>query len=213
VPRKYAKDPRLGSWVETQRIFWNRDYRESCPATADADHHALAHPDPEKLARAEILPESKDEEWSDEPTSLDVEDHQKGGSDHHNDDGGATVEDAALLAATMDDEDSEEEHHAAVVEDAAVMYTATDVDGAPLKDHHLNDTLVEEDSTKIPALHILLSQDRKEKLDELGFIWCLRSKRIDDHWDEMYRQVSAKEQIVIALPVGCMLKIHFAFAC
>lgn len=35
-----------------------------------------------------------------------------------------------------------------------------------------------------------LTKERKEKLDALGFVWSLRSKRIDDHWDEMFRQVS-----------------------
>jgi hypothetical protein len=29
-----------------------------------------------------------------------------------------------------------------------------------------------------------LSQERKEKLDALGFVWSLRSKRVDDHWDQ-----------------------------
>jgi hypothetical protein len=35
----------------------------------------------------------------------------------------------------------------------------------------------------------LLTKERKEKLDALGFVWSLRNKRIDDHWDEMFRQV------------------------
>lgn len=34
-----------------------------------------------------------------------------------------------------------------------------------------------------------LTQERKEKLDALGFVWSLRSKRIDDHWDEMFKQL------------------------
>lgn len=34
-----------------------------------------------------------------------------------------------------------------------------------------------------------LSLERKEKLDALGFVWSLRSKRIDDHWDEMFKQL------------------------
>ena len=35
-----------------------------------------------------------------------------------------------------------------------------------------------------------LSVERKVKLDKLGFIWSLRTKRIEDHWDDMFRQVS-----------------------
>lgn len=42
-----------------------------------------------------------------------------------------------------------------------------------------------------PMLPKRLTKERKEKLDAIGFVWSLRSKRIDDHWDEMFRQVSA----------------------
>jgi len=35
-----------------------------------------------------------------------------------------------------------------------------------------------------------LSLERKEKLDAIGFVWSLRSKRIDDHWDEMFKQLA-----------------------
>ena len=34
-----------------------------------------------------------------------------------------------------------------------------------------------------------LTKERKAKLDAIGFVWSLRNKRIDDHWDEMFRQV------------------------
>lgn len=34
-----------------------------------------------------------------------------------------------------------------------------------------------------------LSNERREKLDSLGFVWNLRTRRIDDHWDEMFRKV------------------------
>ncbi|KAL3914048.1 MAG: hypothetical protein SGILL_006255, partial [Bacillariaceae sp.] len=30
----------------------------------------------------------------------------------------------------------------------------------------------------------LLTPERKRKLDELGFVWSLRKKRIEDHWGE-----------------------------
>jgi len=35
-----------------------------------------------------------------------------------------------------------------------------------------------------------LTQARKDKLDSLGFVWCVRMKQFDDQWDEMYQQVS-----------------------
>ena len=34
-----------------------------------------------------------------------------------------------------------------------------------------------------------LSLERKMRLDALGFVWSLRSKRVDDHWDGMFQQV------------------------
>ncbi len=34
-----------------------------------------------------------------------------------------------------------------------------------------------------------LTLERKEQLDALGFVWSLRSKRIDDHWHEMFNQL------------------------
>ena len=34
-----------------------------------------------------------------------------------------------------------------------------------------------------------LTPERKQRLDALGFVWSLRNKRIEDHWDEMFRQL------------------------
>jgi len=34
-----------------------------------------------------------------------------------------------------------------------------------------------------------LTQERKDKLEALGFVWSLRNKRVDDHWDEMFNQL------------------------
>lgn len=40
-----------------------------------------------------------------------------------------------------------------------------------------------------------LTEERKTKLEELGFVWSLRSKRVDDHWDDMFlKLVQYKEQ-------------------
>lgn len=88
------------------------------------------------------------------------------------DTGGATAEDAAELAATMN------ETEAAVAEAAAGV--AEEVADAAGDDDSM-------DQLKLPAKR--LSRARKEKLDALGFVWSLRSKRIDDHWDDMFRQL------------------------
>jgi hypothetical protein len=34
VPRRYERDPKLSTWVETQRVLWNRDYRKKDPNEA-----------------------------------------------------------------------------------------------------------------------------------------------------------------------------------
>lgn len=39
-----------------------------------------------------------------------------------------------------------------------------------------------------------LTPERKLKLDNLGFVWSLRSKRIEDHWDEMFKQLLAYKE-------------------
>jgi hypothetical protein len=100
------------------------------------------------------------------------------------DSGGATAEDAAELAATMTEDaihgedgihrSEEDAQHAAVVE--AAVAAANEAVDAPLGD----------DAVKIMQLQPRrLTQERKERLDALGFIWSLRNKRIDDHWDEV----------------------------
>jgi hypothetical protein len=86
VPRKNDADPKLATWVETQRVLWNRDYRIKVPGS---------------------------------------------------------------------------------IEENAVAETAK---GGDLSKKRLTPT-------------------RKWKLDQLGFVWSLRSKRIEDHWDEMFQQL------------------------
>lgn len=91
------------------------------------------------------------------------------------DTGGATAEDAEELAATMN------EAEVAVAEAAAVV--AEEV--AAAADDAGDDSI--ENLKLVPSKR--LSLERKEKLEALGFVWSLRSKRIDDHWDDMFRQL------------------------
>lgn len=106
----------LGTWVETQRVLYNR--------------------------------EQKEEGW----------------------DTAATPEDAAEVAATMAEAAME-------VVDQVVTHTE-DEDGGDVE---------VDDETKLPLKR--LTEDRKFRLDQLGFVWSLRSKRVDDHWDDMFRQL------------------------
>jgi Helicase associated domain len=115
VPKKYEPDPKLATWVETQRVLFNR--------------------------------EQKEDGW----------------------DASATLEDAAEVAATMAETAMEVVDH---------VVTNTEDDDADVE---------MDDETKMPIKR--LTEDRKFRLDQLGFVWSLRSKRVDDHWDEMFRRL------------------------
>lgn len=87
VPRKFEGDPKLATWVETQRVLWNKEVKQSTTSNTA--------PIPQ-LGAVEMLDDAKSKR---------------------------------------------------------------------------------------------LTRERKQKLDALGFVWSLRSKRIEDHWDEMFRQL------------------------
>ena len=125
VPRKFDQDPKLATWVETQRVLWNRDHR-SCKSFAVNEDSAYPTDWPSSI---------------DEPKRTDAEE----------------------AAAALSEEDE--------VVAAAAVAAAEVVDAAA------------------KPMNKKLSKERKEKLDALGFVWSLRSKRIEDHWDEMFRQV------------------------
>lgn len=153
VPKKFEEDAKLASWVENQRVLYNRDYkpRSSLSSTVAASAQPkMEAPEPNSI-------EAKSpEEWAVEMS-------------------GATEEDAAEVAATMAEATMEVVNDvvddAAIAEMAAVAAAANDAAGAAVA--------VPEDPTKGKKL----SLERKEKLDALGFVWSLRSKRVDDHWD------------------------------
>jgi hypothetical protein len=166
VPRKYEADQKLATWVETQRVLWNRDYRD------------MSLPEPASVPPAASLDgKTPDDEWAEEMSKHST--------------GGATAEDAEELAAAMGDD--------AMMDDAqsAAVAAAVEAAAAEAVDRHLEDALKMDgvdgqldDSLKLTNLGPKrLSLERKEKLDVLGFVWSLRNKRIEDHWDEMFRQV------------------------
>ena len=102
VPRKFEADPKLATWVETQRVLWNRDYRNMNQNLSTGTKVNVA---------------------STSETTVD------------------TFKSDSFVAAA--DEDSKKR----------------------------------------------LTPERKHKLDQLGFVWSLRNKRIEDHWDEMFQQL------------------------
>jgi hypothetical protein len=157
--------------VETQRVLWNRDFREggSIAGSDDIGSATYQLPEPADIPPVAGMGKTPDD-W--------VEAIGKPDS------GGATAEDAAELAATMTEDaihyedglhrSQEDAQNAAVVE-AAVAAAAEAVD-APLGDEAVKGMQLQ------PRR---LTQERKDRLDALGFIWSLRNKRIDDHWDEV----------------------------
>lgn len=164
MPRKFTKDPHLASWVQSQRILWNHEYHENDESTCLA-----SYPEPVAVQPFDAgLPNSRDNVngWG-----LEVS-HEKGSSHPV----GVTAEDAALLVATMGEDGMSEmvDAQQAEVVAAAAAAAAEAVDDPP----------VDEECMKMPAQPKALSQERKDKLDALGFVW-----RPDDEWDDMYRHL------------------------
>lgn len=167
VPKKYEEDPKLASWIENQRVLYNRDYKSHEPRSSlfkqDSSYSGIAYPSPSEGKTPE--------EWG-----LEMD---KGTP--------ATEEDAAEVAATMAEATME------VVNDVVAPIDDATMDEMGAVDEPTSDTDIAMDSpngdgTEPMSENMLqqvrrLSQERKEKLDALGFVWSLRSKRVDDHWD------------------------------
>lgn len=153
VQRKYDKDPRLAAWVESQRVLWNRDFREAGEGTSEAKTGAqldfFQGNDPPILNHDTYGAEDKDMSLPD-------------------------AADADIEFSNNLEKDGREGN-------VAEQMTRTSIDAANKEDL---------ESMNLPTELKRLSVERKEKLDLLGFVWSLRTKRIEDHWDDMYRQVS-----------------------
>jgi hypothetical protein len=96
-----------------------------------------------------------------------------------------------------------EEKNLSVLDRGAAMECPDSTEDCPRADNNLQHTAeapiatainVDLESMNLPTELKRLSVEKKQKLDELGFVWSLRSKRIDDHWDEMFGQVRAQSR-------------------
>jgi Helicase associated domain len=160
VPRKYEKDQKLGTWVETQRVLWNRDYRKVGPkeavqaaaATAMATSMTMAGYDGSDSKVASSMFEAVP------PTTTEM----AGSTEQYTH--------VAMLPGSFD---------------ATKFYVQSENGEGGAAPTNSVQTKVAADKGK------RLTLERKQKLDELGFIWSLRSKRIEDHWDEMFKQLQA----------------------
>ena len=200
---------KLAAWVETQRVLWNREYRESIGATNTNTNNlandSLPLPEPATVAvtagtssLVDPLEVRSPEDWVLEMVRQSQENQPPESG------GGATVEDAAEIAATMAEEvaipGALGKRNIAAVETAAAAAASdttslegTDLVGLEQRGEDTN--IIDNKSTVAPTLLMqqsqpkILTQERKDKLDALNFVWSLRTKRIDDHWDEMFKQV------------------------
>ena len=191
VPRKYEKDPKLSTWVETQRVrfsvqrtfcehaccwlfsfelycqfLWNRDYRKTV-----ADSAVKENNDQDYHLSSSTMRGSSFERASVLPDSshIPVSTWQPVGDFDHEDDAAVVAAAAAAAAEAVDEE--------------VGGY------GSGTTDTATNARLTENEPPPQPKR---LTKERKEKLDAIGFVWSLRTKRIEDHWDEMFRQVRGK---------------------
>lgn len=169
VPRKYEPDQKLATWVETQRVLWNRDYRDlsiTAPIANNAECPESASDSPTaSVPMVTTAAEGRSaEEWASEVVKAERI-------------GGAEDDAEAMREETFVDEAAQNAAVAAAV--AAVAADALEM--IPLE---------EQGKMRLNIPTKRLSQERKDKLDAIGFVWSLRNKRIEDHWDEMFRQVS-----------------------
>lgn len=155
------------------QFLWNRDYRSAVTENVTAKNNNEAEQDRNyssstMASSMESMPPLPDPTHIPHATAL--SDWSPGGDL-------ADGEDAAVVAAAA-------AAAAEAVDDEVGSTGGGSSTGPPLL---TMPPMVLKDSPTQPKR---LTKERKEKLDAIGFVWSLRNKRIDDHWDEMFRQVS-----------------------
>ena len=189
VPRKYEADPKLSTWVETQRVRQEMSLEPCVPCLCKCPFTTLSHStnlsfsqflwnrDYRNAANASVAGtegEPQDRNYSSSTMQSSLESMP---------DTMPPLPDPAQMphAATFTHWTPGEDEDAAVVA-AAAAAAAEAVD----EEVDQNPPFVPPRDATTPRR---LTKERKDKLDALGFVWSLRNKRIDDHWDEMFRQV------------------------
>lgn len=159
VPRKYDKDQKLSTWVETQRVLWNRDYRKKNPTEAAADATAAA-------TSAALADDSSRDSDTSSPTYESAPNAMK------------------VQVVTTNE--------TIVSKLSAGSFELASGDPPTIGDAYAPSPAVANVAVDKGKR---LTPERKKKLDDLGFVWSLRSKRIDDHWDEMFKQLLAYKEL------------------
>eukprot|EP00550_Attheya_septentrionalis_P004429 CAMPEP_0198283158 /NCGR_PEP_ID=MMETSP1449-20131203/2828_1 /TAXON_ID=420275 /ORGANISM="Attheya septentrionalis, Strain CCMP2084" /LENGTH=1129 /DNA_ID=CAMNT_0043979683 /DNA_START=92 /DNA_END=3481 /DNA_ORIENTATION=+ len=199
VPKKFDEDPKLGTWVETQRVLHNRGYKKGTHITEDMVDAVMedvaasiaaaggsdALIDSSTAAVSAAVADAKPpEEWA---TDVAASVTAAGGS--------MTLADssAAAVAAAVADAKSPEEWATEMENENEMEITKTEVEYTGSTSESESAPLVQLEPTSIgPATHPPsrgLNDKRKQQLDALGFVWSLRAKRVEDHWDQMFQQL------------------------
>jgi hypothetical protein len=210
VPRKYDQDPKLATWVETQRVLWNRDYR-TASSTGDGGGNVVGG---EKEGGDVTNHNNNNHEASTAPSPPTEEEWQddRGGVVVLPDAAQAVLQDAAQVAGTTVE--------TCLASEINVIMEDADGVASPFQSHvpsasgvttnvNVVNTHVANVNNATPVKR--LTPESKQLLDDIGFVWSLRSKRIEDHWDEMFRQLvqhkEAHEASAACLALLCVVTV------
>ena len=169
---KYIFSPLILVVALYVQFLWNRDYRSAVADNATAKNNNEAEQDRNyssstMASSMESMPPMPDPTHIPHATAL--SDWSPGGDLADGEDAAVVAAAAAAAAEAVDEE---------VGSTGGGSSTGPPLLAMP--------PVVLKDSPTQPKR---LTKERKEKLDAIGFVWSLRNKRIDDHWDEMFRQV------------------------
>ncbi|KAL3936285.1 MAG: hypothetical protein SGBAC_008367 [Bacillariaceae sp.] len=193
VPKRFADDPKLGTWVETQRVQYKRLIR-----TQDQSGHEIVHPNKRLTAERLRKLESVGFAWvakfikksaskKEEDTSLYAHNAQQQRKQRLNE---AQWEEMYQRLVQYKQQFGDclvprkfegDPKLATWVETQRVVWNKEAKSAA-------SGTTAAEAITEDAKLK-RLTPLRKQRLQDLGFVWSLRNKRIEDHWDEMFRQL------------------------
>ncbi|CAJ1957843.1 unnamed protein product [Cylindrotheca closterium] len=193
VPKRFADDPKLGTWVETQRVQYKRLVRSQ-----DESGRLIVLPNKrltsERLNKLESVGFAWVAKFVKKSTSSKNKD-----DDSNSTNSSEPVNLQQQRKQHLNEVQWEEMYHRLVQykQQYGDCLVPRKFEGDPKlatwvetqrvlwnKEAKSAVAPVEED-----AQLKRLTPSRKQRLDALGFVWSLRNKRIEDHWDEMFRQL------------------------
>jgi len=190
VPKRFADDPKLGTWVETQRVQYKRLIRTQDEESGLEIVHPNKRLTTERLQKLESVGFAwvakfikKAAAKKEEDSSLEAANAQQQRKQRLNE---AQWEEMYQRLLQYKEQFGDclvprkfegDPKLATWVETQRVLWNKEAKSAAS--------GTAETEDAKLKRLTPL----RKQRLDALGFVWSLRNKRIEDHWDEMFRQL------------------------